>query len=343
MSDNCQHCDERFKMFQSQDQENGFFDVSFEVKGKLIHAHKFMLASISEVLKRMVSDTWNNGEPIKIEAYSFKDFSEFLKFIYSGKCSFTDENIFSMVDLSEFYQVKSFQHRCDQFLSKKVYTAENVLVFLGSLSNYSLPLFEKAVWKAVKENGINLVESDGFMETSKEIVMKIVKCKNKIFSEENLFEKIYEWAKNQAQKEQEESKEKIFNMNDAIECELTEILPYIHRFVVKKGFLFSYDELSEILDFVYSPVTVKVINSKGQPIFGMLLNDSAIVANIKSLYNNKSMSSRGTPWWPTNVKVPSTQSTLKKRDDVEWYLFYYFNGDLGMAHRTAIHNIYLLK
>uniref|UniRef100_A0A914R0D7 BTB domain-containing protein n=1 Tax=Panagrolaimus davidi TaxID=227884 RepID=A0A914R0D7_9BILA len=265
MSDNCELCDERFKMFKSQDLENGFFDVTFDVEGKLIHAHKFMLASISEVLKRMVSDTWNNGDPITIKAYSFKNFYEFLKFIYSGKCSFTDDNIFSMIDLSEFYQVKSLQHKCDQFLSKKEYTANNVLVILKALSNYSLPLFEKSLCKAVKENGINLVESDGFMETSKEIVMKIVKFKDKIVSEEKLFEKIYEWAENQAQKKQEESNEEIFNMNDLIKSQLNEILPYIqfkkmnlnflNRFVVKKGFLFSYDELSEILDFVCSRVT----------------------------------------------------------------------------------------
>uniref|UniRef100_A0A914R0D6 BTB domain-containing protein n=1 Tax=Panagrolaimus davidi TaxID=227884 RepID=A0A914R0D6_9BILA len=138
----------------------------------------------------MVSNTWNNGDPIKIEAYSFKDFYEFLKFIYSGRCSFTDENIFSMVDLSEFYQIKSLQHKCDQFLSKKEYTAKNVLVILKALSNYSLPLFEKSLCKAVKENGINLVESNGFMETSKESVMKIVKFEDRIASEEKLFEKV---------------------------------------------------------------------------------------------------------------------------------------------------------
>uniref|UniRef100_A0A914QT08 Uncharacterized protein n=1 Tax=Panagrolaimus davidi TaxID=227884 RepID=A0A914QT08_9BILA len=188
------------------------------------------------------------------------------------------------------------------------------------------------------------------METSKQIVMKIVKFK--VVPEEKLFEKIYEWAENQAQKKHEESNGEIFDMNDAIKFELTEILPYIqfkkmnlnflHRFVVKKGFLFSYDELSEILDFVYSRVTVKVTNSKGQTIFGMLPDDSAIVANIKSLKNVQSMSFRATPWWLRDFKVPSTRSSLKKRDDVEWYLFYYFNGGLGMAHRTAIHKSYYL-
>uniref|UniRef100_A0A914R0Y0 BTB domain-containing protein n=1 Tax=Panagrolaimus davidi TaxID=227884 RepID=A0A914R0Y0_9BILA len=350
---NCKLCDERFKMFQSQDRENDFFDVTFDVEGKLIHAHKFMLASISEVLKRMVSNTWNNGDPIKIEAYSFKDFYEFLKFIYSGKCSFTDENIFSMVDLSEFYQVKSLQHKCDQFLSKKEYTAKNVLVILKALSNYSLPLFEKALCKAAKENRINLLESNGFMETSKESVMKIVKFEDRIASEEKLFEKICEWAENQAQKKQEESSEEILNMNDAIKSELTEILPYIqfkkmnikflNRFVVKKGFIFSYDELSEILDFVSSRAKVKVINSKGQTMVGMLQNDSAITANIKSLKNVQSSSIKSIyAYWKTNFEVPSTGSSLKKRDDVKWY-FFCRNGLLGVIHFTAIsHDDYLL-
>uniref|UniRef100_A0A914P9P5 BTB domain-containing protein n=1 Tax=Panagrolaimus davidi TaxID=227884 RepID=A0A914P9P5_9BILA len=141
--------DQRYQMFKSQNMEESFFDVTFDIEGKLIHAHKFMLASVSEVLKRMVSDTWNTGETIKIETYSFNDFYEFLTFVYSGNCSIIDENIFSMVDLSEFYQVKSLQHKCDQFLSQKEHTSENILVFLQTLSHYSLPIL-KALWKYQK-------------------------------------------------------------------------------------------------------------------------------------------------------------------------------------------------
>uniref|UniRef100_A0A914QW10 BTB domain-containing protein n=1 Tax=Panagrolaimus davidi TaxID=227884 RepID=A0A914QW10_9BILA len=251
---------ERFETFESQDPENGYFDLKFEVEGKLIHAHKYMLSSVSDVLQRMISDTWNNGETIKIEKNSYNDFYEFLTFLYSGNCKLNDENIFTMVDLSEFYQVKELQIKCDEFLSKKEYTKENILVFFETLSNYSLPMFEKAISKSMKEKRINLIESNGFMETSKSTVEKIVKLEDRFVSEEKLFEKIYEWAEKQAKKKQSESNEETYNLNDKIKSELTEILPFIRfkkmkldfliTFVVEKGFLFSYKELSEILNSV---------------------------------------------------------------------------------------------
>uniref|UniRef100_A0A914QGR8 BTB domain-containing protein n=1 Tax=Panagrolaimus davidi TaxID=227884 RepID=A0A914QGR8_9BILA len=272
---------ERFETFKSQDQENGYFDLKFEIEGKIIFAHKFMLAPISDVFKRMISDIWNKKETIEITTNSYNDFYEFLTFLYSGNCILNDENIFTMVDLSEFYQVREFNKKCDEYLSEKEYTKENILVFLDGLSKYSLPLFEKVISKAMKKNGINLVESEGFLETSKSTVEKIVRLEDRFVSEEKLFEKIYEWAENRIKMKQSESNEKdsdvakptkddvtaknekatqtlFFNMNDEIKSELTEILPFIkfkkmnmnflHKFVVKRGFLFSYDELSDMLD-----------------------------------------------------------------------------------------------
>uniref|UniRef100_A0A914PCR4 BTB domain-containing protein n=1 Tax=Panagrolaimus davidi TaxID=227884 RepID=A0A914PCR4_9BILA len=252
---------ERFETFKSQDEENGYFDLKFEIEGKIIFAHKFMLAPVSDVFKRMISDIWNKKETIEITTNSYNDFYEFLTFLYSGKCKLNDENIFVMVDLSEFYQVKELQKKCDEFLSKKKYTKENTLVFLETLSKYSLPMFEKVISKSMKENGINLVESDGFLEISKSTVERIVSFEDRFVSEEILFEKIYEWTENRVKKKQSESNVEIYNLNDAIKSELTEILPFFKfkkmafnfliTFVVKKGFLFSYDELSEILDTAF--------------------------------------------------------------------------------------------
>uniref|UniRef100_A0A914PZA1 BTB domain-containing protein n=1 Tax=Panagrolaimus davidi TaxID=227884 RepID=A0A914PZA1_9BILA len=130
MAKKCQFCDERLEIFKSQDQENGYFDLKFEVEGKPIYAHKFMLASVSDVFKRMISDIWNKKETIEITTNSYNDFYEFLTFVYSGNCKLNDENIFTMVDLSEFYQVKELQQKCDGYLSQKEYTKENILVFL---------------------------------------------------------------------------------------------------------------------------------------------------------------------------------------------------------------------
>uniref|UniRef100_A0A914P5D6 BTB domain-containing protein n=1 Tax=Panagrolaimus davidi TaxID=227884 RepID=A0A914P5D6_9BILA len=332
-----------------------------------------MLATISDVFKGMISDIWNKKETIEITTNSYNDFYEFLTFLYSGNCKLNDENIFVMIDLSEFYQITELKKKCDKYLSQKEYTKENTLVFFETLSNYSLPLFEKVISKSMKENGINLVESDGFLETSKSTVEKIVRFEDRFVSEEKLFEKIYEWAENRAKNKQSElneedsrdvkpieddataKKEKatqtfIFNMNDSIKAELIETLPFIKfnkmntnfliDFVVVKGFLFSYKELSEILDSAFR-VKVKVTNSSGKSIIGMLSKDSGIVENIKSLKNCLSCKTSWVYWNEKQIKIPSVPSQIMKRDGTEWYLIC-FNGSIGAMHYSLITSQYYL-
>uniref|UniRef100_A0A914Q378 BTB domain-containing protein n=1 Tax=Panagrolaimus davidi TaxID=227884 RepID=A0A914Q378_9BILA len=346
-----QFVDERCQMFKSQNMEESFFDVTFDIEGKQIRAHKFMLASVSEVLKRMVSDMWNTRETIKIETYSFKDFYEFLVFVYSGDCSIMDGNIFSVADLSEFYQVKELQHKRDEFLSKKQYTKENVLLYLKALSNYSLPMFEKAISKSMKY--LSFTESESFMQVSKEIILKIVNFENRIASEEKLFEKIYEWAENRSKKKQSESNEEIYNLNDSIKAELIEILPFIrfkkmkldflHKFVVEKDFLFSGNELSEIISFAKANPYVKVTNEQGQSITGMLSNNTEIAENIKSLNNRSPDYSESffAYWNETKIKAPSIPSQIEKRDGIKWYL-YCFNGQISVVRYPIFNSHNLL-
>uniref|UniRef100_A0A914R1U0 BTB domain-containing protein n=1 Tax=Panagrolaimus davidi TaxID=227884 RepID=A0A914R1U0_9BILA len=351
-----QFLDGRYVVFKSQNRAEGFFDVTFDVEGKLIHAHKYMLSTVSDVLLRMISGTWNNGETIKIETYSFNDFYEFLTFLYSGNCKLNDENILTMVDLSEFYQVKVLQQKCDEYLSHKEYTNENVLTYFETLSKYSLRKFEKAISKSMKY--LNFVESESFMQVSKKVILKILKFKYRIASEEKLFEKIYEWAQKRAKNKQTESTDENIILNDGIKSELTEILPFIrfkkmkldflHTFVVKKGFLFSYDELSEILNVAKGKTTfyvkIKITNSNGKSIICMLPNNSDIVDNIKSLKNHPCdcLTTQYTYWNGKQIEIPSIPSQIKKRDGIEWYLFC-DSGGIGVVHHSYYYNdVFLL-
>uniref|UniRef100_A0A914PXF5 BTB domain-containing protein n=1 Tax=Panagrolaimus davidi TaxID=227884 RepID=A0A914PXF5_9BILA len=339
--------DKRYEVFKSQNTAEGYFDVTFDLEGKFVHAHKYMLSSVSEVLKRMVSDTWNKGETIKIEKNSYNDFYEFLTFLYSGNCKLNDENIFSMIDLSEFYHVKSLQHRCDEYLSQNDYTNENVLTYIEVLSNYSLPMFKKAFAKSMKY--LSFIEYESFMQLSKETVMKIVMFEDRIALEEKLFEKIYEWAEKQAKNKQSESNEETLNLNDAIKAELTEILPFIKfknmnlgfliDFVVDKGFLFSYKELSEILNVAKAKenfVKVKVTNENGKSIGGMLSKNFDFIYFIKSLKSQPCENSSPPCWAYWNekqIKASSVPDQIKKRDGIEWYLFCQ-DGRIGVVHHS---------
>uniref|UniRef100_A0AC35FCI4 BTB domain-containing protein n=2 Tax=Panagrolaimus sp. PS1159 TaxID=55785 RepID=A0AC35FCI4_9BILA len=111
---------QRFELFKVQDVKTGLFDVTFEIDKKKIHAHKSMF-TCSEPLTSMLSDRWCNkdAEAVIIEAYSYKNFYQFLCFLYSGQCDLTQENAFVLTDMSEFYGIPTFKGYCDEWLSKQ--------------------------------------------------------------------------------------------------------------------------------------------------------------------------------------------------------------------------------
>uniref|UniRef100_A0A914Q434 BTB domain-containing protein n=1 Tax=Panagrolaimus davidi TaxID=227884 RepID=A0A914Q434_9BILA len=90
-----------------------------------LHSHKFIICPFSTTLDSMLSERWTKpNEPVKIDGYSFDDFKEFLTFIYSGKCKLTNENIFSMVDTAEFFDVYKWAENRVMKLQKTVESEE---------------------------------------------------------------------------------------------------------------------------------------------------------------------------------------------------------------------------
>uniref|UniRef100_A0AC34G029 BTB domain-containing protein n=1 Tax=Panagrolaimus sp. ES5 TaxID=591445 RepID=A0AC34G029_9BILA len=76
---------EKLKFFEAQDRENGYFDITFDIHGKLLHAHKIMLAPVSTTFKAMFSRSPSSSaanKPIVIYDYKYADFYRLLTFLY---------------------------------------------------------------------------------------------------------------------------------------------------------------------------------------------------------------------------------------------------------------------
>uniref|UniRef100_A0AC35FRU2 Uncharacterized protein n=1 Tax=Panagrolaimus sp. PS1159 TaxID=55785 RepID=A0AC35FRU2_9BILA len=126
-------------------------------------------------------------------------------------------------------------------------------------------------------------------------------------------------------------------MNDEIKVEIQEFLAYIRfkqmeirfftEYVVKRGFIFSFDELSDILESVQSNEKVKITNEDGESIYGLLPKESDAVSVIKSLLDECALFP---VCWETNCKKSSTPSPLKKRIGGKCFLFYFF--DFGSVY-----------
>jgi hypothetical protein len=342
--------DQMYGTFKSQDPGRSFFDVAFDIDGKKIYANKFRLGSISSTFNSMLSDRWSTkDDPIKIMNYSYEDFYQFLTFLYSGECDITDDNIYTMVDMAEYYNVELFKKSCDTFLSKMEITQQNVFRLINLSNKYSMAKLTKPLLKFVSTTITTLIESNEFMELNKSNIKDfIILCKGKVKAEE-LFKGVYKWAEKQTSTKAISSNDQNFDFNVSIKAEMADFMQFfdfykmdmdfLDEFVVERGFLFSYKELSNILRSARSNPgkgIVKVTNSLGKSVYCPIPSENSVVDKIKLL-------KMGTKWlnsclWSSSFKFPATPSPVKAKETVDWYLSYVKDNYLAVLHRSDFAN-----
>uniref|UniRef100_A0AC34F6U2 BTB domain-containing protein n=1 Tax=Panagrolaimus sp. ES5 TaxID=591445 RepID=A0AC34F6U2_9BILA len=329
---------ECFEIFKAQDPAE--FDVIFEIDGKKLYADKYKLCKASPTFKAMLSDRWKS-EIIKIKDYSFEDFKTFLTFIYSGECSFSDANIFAMVDIAEFYGVKVFKKASDIYLSKMTVSFENVIQFVECANKYSMVKMKEALNTFIAANVSPLIKCEHFYEKS--AMKKVVAANQMTLKLEEFFEAVNKWAELQALKKQESDGS--LNLDDAIKEELSDILPlfkyeemnveFLIKFVVKKSFLFSGEELSDILWAARGKVYVKVIDANGNILKG-LLNCPEMDKVGDAIQSQKDILYDTDNCWKTKQTIPSEPSKITENASTIWYLVYDLNGDLALKHKNVL-------
>uniref|UniRef100_A0A914R459 BTB domain-containing protein n=1 Tax=Panagrolaimus davidi TaxID=227884 RepID=A0A914R459_9BILA len=175
----------RLRVFKANDPEN--FDVVFKIRQKKLYAYNSELCTHSNIFKAFFSENRNSNESVKIQNFSFKDFKDFITFIYSGECSFTYKNIFTKINIAEFYKVEIFKKACEQFLLKVEGNFKNVFEILENAKEYSMDDHKKSILvDFVPKNSLNFVQSSEFQGFSKSLMYDIVKSnENAVRQEED--------------------------------------------------------------------------------------------------------------------------------------------------------------
>uniref|UniRef100_A0A914XS47 BTB domain-containing protein n=1 Tax=Panagrolaimus superbus TaxID=310955 RepID=A0A914XS47_9BILA len=180
---------ERYKIFQQQDIDKGRFDVTFEIEGKKLYVHSIFLTSLSEPMDSWLSDRWTTkDEVVKIEAYSYDEFYEFLTFVYTSECKLTDKNIVKMTDVAEFYDVQCLKELCDEFLAKKEMTVETIDELFDFARKYSLPKLRNSVRSFFWNHYEIMCKFDAFIYFEKPFVAYLLAVDISLYKKEILFE-----------------------------------------------------------------------------------------------------------------------------------------------------------
>ena len=91
-------------------------DVTFEVEGKEVKCHKFIIRTLSETFKTRHEST--NTIPLEDEKYDV--FSVFVEFLYTGELNLDFENIEQFLCVAEKWGVDILQQKCVAYLQSEI-------------------------------------------------------------------------------------------------------------------------------------------------------------------------------------------------------------------------------
>uniref|UniRef100_A0AC34FNN5 BTB domain-containing protein n=1 Tax=Panagrolaimus sp. ES5 TaxID=591445 RepID=A0AC34FNN5_9BILA len=339
---------QRFKVFKSQDLETGRFDVTFELDGKKLYAHQFILTSVSETMDAWLSTRWTTkDEVIKISDYSFNDFYEFLRFLYSGDCKITDENVFVFIDMAEFYGVSVLECFCDDYLKNFKITLNNVEEMFEFSQKYSLHNFERTIKKYIFDLSEDLLAAENFLNFQKSFVKFFYDSFARPYFREKAFNAVYEWAKYQVTQRAEKN-DSNFNLTEAIKSELSTIISieqfrYMNFDFLMNFVLYCVNVLILVANGILSEEQANRVNEtrvevkNGDKILtGIFMDDYGIRGAFENVYSKKPTLSKKLRVNNVKLPIPSTPSIVMKMKGVEWYLCLEKDGVFTLKHQTLI-------
>ena len=157
------------------------------------------------------------GDPIPIADCDVDSFLELLRFIYCDEVKLTECNVSIIMYLSKKYLIPSLSTRCTLFMRQNL-TAETVFSVLPGVHISDDANLLRKCWSKVDESTSAAINSDAFLDISKELLCTVLKRDTLSASEVDIFQAVDSWCEHQCKKQcietNEENKREI--LGDAV-------------------------------------------------------------------------------------------------------------------------------
>lgn len=142
---------------------NSLTDVTLNIKGKELQAHKAILTTMSPVFEIMFNEgyTEHRDNYIKIEDVDSDVFEEFLRFLYSGQVEHLDEVCFDLFAAADKYEVQPLREICIQHIGT-IITVDNAVDILVFADGYGVENLKLQAQKFIENNIANVVKTDAW-------------------------------------------------------------------------------------------------------------------------------------------------------------------------------------
>ncbi|KAG4072465.1 hypothetical protein HA402_004397 [Bradysia odoriphaga] len=153
-----------------------FSDVQFTVDGKVIVAHRIILADRSEVFRKMFM--WNEQQnlvktdPIAIPDTTYDAFSNFINTIYYGSTPADPELCLEMIKLAEKYDVQDIKMEAEASVIASI-TMENAIHILITSKLHRADRIKKAALEFCARNNVHEMTSSKDLANFPDLMIEV--------------------------------------------------------------------------------------------------------------------------------------------------------------------------
>nr|XP_054767536.1 uncharacterized protein LOC129274816 [Lytechinus pictus] len=184
-----------------------YSDITLLVGSSSFYAHRLILSSWSSVLRDIVKipdgfrasgGHTNDG----LERYRLDEepdccrvFDIFLKFMYTGEVSVTDDTILPLLQLSNKYKVEELGKLCDSYIGALEMDVSSAISVLTQAMKYKMAHTVKSCINVVRTN-LELVTAEQLNTFDSSLIVELLNCKDQslvVKDEFSLLEKLIPW------------------------------------------------------------------------------------------------------------------------------------------------------
>lgn len=144
-----------------------FSDVRFEVQGRVIHAHKFILFARCEYFRRMFTSGYKEStdSTITLPDVSYDVFLCVLTFLYTGKPrEITADHAIEVLNLANLYNIEPLKRVCTDIMISRSLSVPNAAYILQAADTYQAPQLRKKCLEFMVTHFVQVIRTDSFKD-----------------------------------------------------------------------------------------------------------------------------------------------------------------------------------
>jgi len=153
-----------------------FADITFEVEGEEIPAHKAILAYRSSYFMKMFTSGMSESHSTKISIPNVKShiFKALLQYVYCNEIELDEQLALDLIPVVDEYLMKGLKGLCEKYLSKQL-RKDNVVDMLIVADRHEIEELKKACFGFILKNLGNIDENEEMMKLSKTLFIELLK------------------------------------------------------------------------------------------------------------------------------------------------------------------------